>query len=144
MTINEAERAALGRMNSKVDEEKIPAQNSTIHNVRRRNSNESTPPIYFDSEPSSQPPEYDTQESSSHSAPVRPTPNRQQTPAATVNAILALPYVDIDAQRRAERKNKTVLQTIIDTATDRESTLAFNFASQALNNSFFMDYLVRF
>ncbi|KLO16383.1 manganese and iron superoxide dismutase [Schizopora paradoxa] len=46
-----------------------------------------------------------------------------------------------DQVKGTEHQNKTVLQTIIDTATDRDSTLAFNFASQALNNSFFMDYL---
>ena len=35
------------------------------------------------------------------------------------------------------------MQTIIDTAPDRSKTLAFNYASQALNNSFFLDTLVR-
>ena len=40
-------------------------------------------------------------------------------------------------------ENKSVVQTIIDTATDRDATLAFNYASLALNNSFFMDYIVR-
>jgi hypothetical protein len=40
--------------------------------------------------------------------------------------------------------NKSVVQTIIDTAPDRSKTLAFNYASQALNNSFFLDTLVRY
>ena len=35
------------------------------------------------------------------------------------------------------------MQTIIDTAPDRSKTLAFNYASLALNNSFFLDTLVR-
>jgi Fe-Mn family superoxide dismutase len=42
-----------------------------------------------------------------------------------------------------ELENKSVVQTIIDTAPDRSKTLAFNYASQALNNSFFLDTLVR-
>ena len=42
-----------------------------------------------------------------------------------------------------ELANKSVVQTIIDTAPDRSKTLAFNYASQALNNSFFLDTLVR-
>lgn len=37
---------------------------------------------------------------------------------------------------------KTVLQTMLDTATDKSKTRAFDLASLALNNSFFMDYLV--
>ena len=41
-----------------------------------------------------------------------------------------------------ELANKSVVQTIIDTAPDRSKTLAFNYASQALNNSFFLDTLV--
>jgi hypothetical protein len=43
-----------------------------------------------------------------------------------------------------ELANKSVVQTIIDTAPDRSKTLAFNYASQALNNSFFLDTLVRY
>ena len=42
-----------------------------------------------------------------------------------------------------ELTDKSVMQTIIDTAPDRSKTLAFNYASQALNNSFFLDNLVR-
>ncbi|KAF9782792.1 Manganese/iron superoxide dismutase [Thelephora terrestris] len=40
-----------------------------------------------------------------------------------------------------ELANKSVVQTVIDTAPDRSKTLAFNYASQALNNSFFLDTL---
>ncbi|TEB35475.1 hypothetical protein FA13DRAFT_1728284 [Coprinellus micaceus] len=38
-----------------------------------------------------------------------------------------------------ENQNKSVTQTVINTATARERTLAFNYASLALNNSFFLD-----
>ena len=43
-----------------------------------------------------------------------------------------------------ELANKSVVQTVIDTAPDHSKTLAFNYASQALNNSFFLDTLVRY
>jgi Fe-Mn family superoxide dismutase len=38
---------------------------------------------------------------------------------------------------------KSVVQTVIETAPDRNKALAFNYASEALNNSFFLDFLVR-
>jgi superoxide dismutase, Fe-Mn family len=41
-----------------------------------------------------------------------------------------------------ELENKTVAQTVISTAADRARTLAYNYASQALNNSFFLDSVV--
>ena len=41
-----------------------------------------------------------------------------------------------------ENENKSVSQTVINTATARERTLAFNYASLALNNSFFLDNIV--
>lgn len=41
-----------------------------------------------------------------------------------------------------ENQNKSVTQTVINTATARERTLAFNYASLALNNSFFLDNIV--
>ena len=40
------------------------------------------------------------------------------------------------------QENTTVTQTVLDTATLKERTLAFNYASLALNNSFFLDQLV--
>ncbi|TDL29795.1 manganese and iron superoxide dismutase [Rickenella mellea] len=40
-----------------------------------------------------------------------------------------------------QHENKSVVQTMIDTAADRSKTLAFNYASQALNNSFFLERL---
>lgn len=40
-------------------------------------------------------------------------------------------------------ENKSVAQTVIDTAPDPTKSLAFNYASEALNNSFFLDFLVR-
>lgn len=39
-------------------------------------------------------------------------------------------------------ENKNVLQTIIDTASDRDRILAFNYASLSANNSFFLDSIV--
>ncbi|KAJ2930185.1 hypothetical protein H1R20_g6854, partial [Candolleomyces eurysporus] len=36
-------------------------------------------------------------------------------------------------------ENSTVVQTVISTSTNREKTLAFNYASLALNNSYFLD-----
>ena len=41
------------------------------------------------------------------------------------------------------QETKSVAQTVIETALERSKTLAFNYASQALNNSFFLDFLVR-
>ncbi|KAI0079739.1 manganese and iron superoxide dismutase [Panus rudis PR-1116 ss-1] len=38
-----------------------------------------------------------------------------------------------------EQENKSVVQTVIDTATDPNKVLAFNYASEALNNSFFLE-----
>ncbi len=42
----------------------------------------------------------------------------------------------------SKHEHQTVLNTVIGTSLDREMTLAFNYASQALNNSFFLDHLV--
>jgi hypothetical protein len=39
-------------------------------------------------------------------------------------------------------ETKSVAQTVIDTAQDRSKSLAFRYASEALNNSFFLDFLV--
>jgi hypothetical protein len=41
-----------------------------------------------------------------------------------------------------EYDNQSVAQTVISTSDDRSKTLAFNYASLALNNSFFLDHLV--
>lgn len=41
-----------------------------------------------------------------------------------------------------ELENSSIVQTIIDTADDRQHTLAFNYASLALNNSYFLENLV--
>jgi hypothetical protein len=40
-------------------------------------------------------------------------------------------------------ETKSVAQTVIDTAQERSKSLAFRYASEALNNSFFLDFLVR-
>lgn len=42
-----------------------------------------------------------------------------------------------------EQENKSVVQTIIDASTDPDKVLMFNYASEALNNSFFLENLVR-
>ncbi|KAF2850087.1 hypothetical protein T440DRAFT_397703 [Plenodomus tracheiphilus IPT5] len=75
-------------------------------------------PIYYNSEPSSQPPQYtnepSTQAHSGLSVISQATisklgpQNHYSAQVATVSAILASPYVDLDAQRRADRKNKTL------------------------------------
>ena len=65
-----------------------------------------TPPIYYDSEPSSQPPRYPNQQ-----PPSQPKPTSQHSTgatASTIAAVLGSEYVDLDAQRRAERKKKTL------------------------------------
>jgi hypothetical protein len=41
-------------------------------------------------------------------------------------------------------EKKSVAQTVIETAQRRDLSLAFNYASLALNNSFFLQTLVRF
>jgi len=46
-----------------------------------------------------------------------------------------------DEVKGTAQETKSVAQTVIDTAPDRTKTLAFNYASQALNNSFFLDFL---
>lgn len=40
-------------------------------------------------------------------------------------------------------EHKSVAKTVIETAPNREMALAFKYASEALNNSFFLDFLVR-
>ena len=42
-----------------------------------------------------------------------------------------------------EFANQSIVQTILGTALSEEYTLAFNYASLALNNSYFLDNLVR-
>lgn len=41
-----------------------------------------------------------------------------------------------------EFESSSVVETVVGTAQDRSKTLAFNLASQALNNSFFLSNLV--
>ena len=41
-----------------------------------------------------------------------------------------------------EEENKSIVQTVINTAANRSKAMAFNYASLALNNSFFLDMLV--
>jgi hypothetical protein len=81
-------------------------------------------PVYYDSEPSSQPPKYldrhltsgrpnPTKRSEAAGAIITSSPeptnqHRNSAHASTVAAVLASPYEDIDAQRRAARKRKTL------------------------------------
>lgn len=89
--------------------------------IRNTCSLDDTPPIYYDSEPSSQPPQYpDHRHSQSQveptsstrlQAPTKPPhQHRNSAPASTIHAILASPHVDLDAERRANRKSKTLRQ----------------------------------
>jgi hypothetical protein len=82
------------------------------------------PPIYYDSEPSSQPPKYlngssnpgqsvsstkpEAASSTRTSSPKPANQHRNSAQASTVAAILASPYEDLDAQRRTARKKKTL------------------------------------
>ncbi|KAL4241474.1 hypothetical protein ABKN59_000104 [Abortiporus biennis] len=43
--------------------------------------------------------------------------------------------------KRTEQEHKSVVQTLIDASTDPTKVLAFNYASEALNNSFFLETL---
>jgi len=76
------------------------------------------PPVYYDSEPSSQPPKYPSLQQNPSVQPPPPSPpsqtlakpsnpHRNSAPASTIAAILASPHEDLDAQRRADRKKKT-------------------------------------
>jgi hypothetical protein len=83
-------------------------------------SADDTPPIYYNSEPSSQPPRYpntqpalspsiSTTKSQVTTNSLKPAnQHRNSAPASTVAAVLAFPYDDLDAQRRADRKKKTL------------------------------------
>lgn len=42
-----------------------------------------------------------------------------------------------------ELENKTIAQTVIETAGDPNRVLTYNYASEALNNSFFLNSFVR-
>ncbi|KAK7696581.1 hypothetical protein QCA50_001239 [Cerrena zonata] len=44
-----------------------------------------------------------------------------------------------DEVKSTEQENKSVVQTVIDTAADPNKVLAFNYSSEALNNSFFLE-----
>jgi hypothetical protein len=105
-----------------IEDKSVPGPTNQNRNSTR---DDEDPPIYYDSEPSSQPPRYrninsSQPESSSFTKPQGPI-NKMSTPtplnqhrngaqASTVAAILASPYEDLDAQRRADRKNKTLRQ----------------------------------
>lgn len=88
-------------------QERLHATDDRRHNT----SADVDPPIYYDSEPSSQPPKYNNTSSPSSTSATNPRQNHQHrnsAPAATVAAILACPSIDLDAERRANRKRKTI------------------------------------
>ncbi|KAH6857417.1 hypothetical protein BKA58DRAFT_394142 [Alternaria rosae] len=89
----------------------------TNTNANRNNIDpDETPPIYCDAEPSAQPPKYPDNQSTSptdlQKGPTsRPKPTNQHrtgAPASTIAAVLGSEYTDLDAQRRADRKKKTL------------------------------------
>jgi hypothetical protein len=90
---------------------------NTIVNGNTVNSDE-IPPIYYNSEPSGQPPIYSNNQTTSHAEPQavstsQTTPTNQHrtsAPASTIAAVLASGYDDLDAQRRADRKKKSLRQ----------------------------------
>jgi hypothetical protein len=84
-------------------------------------------PMYYDSEPSSQSPKHlnvrdlptstsqsphatTFQANTATSTPKPPSTHRNSAPAATVAAILASPYEDLDDQRREHRTSKTICE----------------------------------
>ncbi|KAH7068131.1 hypothetical protein BKA63DRAFT_521192 [Paraphoma chrysanthemicola] len=106
-------------MGSKSDlipqENKSKSRDTDINGTTNNTCNtEEMPPIYYDSEPSGQPPGYPNaqfttaQPQLSDSQPKPPNRHRDSAPASTIAAVLATGYDNLDAQRRAERKNKTL------------------------------------
>ena len=85
---------------------------NTTTNVNRNNvDSKETPPIYYDAEPSAQPPKYPDNKSTSPASRPAPTNQRHSSgaPASTIAAVLGSEYSsDLDAQRRADRKKKTL------------------------------------
>ena|ERR1700733_724590 len=51
-------------------------------------------------------------------------------------------FLILDHLTDTELESQSIVQTVISTARDPNRILAFNMASQALNNSFFLDNLV--
>ncbi|KAI4923553.1 hypothetical protein J4E85_008592 [Alternaria conjuncta] len=86
---------------------------NTNANVNRNHVDpDETPPIYYDAEPSAQPPRYPDKQSTSSTEPQkgplsRPTPSNAHR-SSGAPAILGSEYTDLDAQRRADRKKKTL------------------------------------
>jgi hypothetical protein len=113
-------------MVSKLKDDLNKERSTAIPDSSSRNitSDDEVPPIYYDSEPSSQPPKYHNglstpgqsisstepgvASTTTTSSPKPTNQHRNSAQASTVAAILASPYEDLDAQRRADRKNKTL------------------------------------
>jgi len=100
----------------KPDPTDVNTNTNTGTNVSRNRINpEETPPIYYDAEPSAQPPKYPdkpstspTEQQKGPSSRPKPTNQHSGAPARTIAAVLGSEYTDLDAQRRAERKKKTL------------------------------------
>ena len=60
-----------------------------------------------------------------------------------VGRLSRVPKTFCSPSKGTSEADKSVAQTVINTSTVRSKTLAFNYASEALNNSFFLDMLVR-
>jgi hypothetical protein len=99
----------------------IEKSNSTDANTNTKvdgnnAGSDETPPIYYDAEPSAQPPSYPDKQSMSptelQKEPMsRPKPTNQHStgaPKSTIVAVLGSESTDLDAQRRADRKRKTL------------------------------------
>ncbi|CAN9243120.1 unnamed protein product [Alternaria alternata] len=99
----------------------IEKSNSTDANTnakvdRNHVGSDETLPIYYDAEPSAQPPNYPNKQSTSPTElckrPLsRPKPTNQHStgaPASTIAAVLGSGYTDLDSQRRADRKKRTL------------------------------------
>jgi hypothetical protein len=113
----------MGSKSSDGQNKENPAAVTTTPNRNIVDCDESLP-VYYDSEPSSQPPRYlnrhpisrqsnssrkpEATNSTTASSPKPTDQHRSSAQASTVATILASPYEDLDAQRRALRKKKTL------------------------------------
>ena len=90
--------------------------NTNTNADRNKVDSDDTPPIYYDAEPSAQPPSYPNNQSTPptelQKGPAsRPKPTNLHStgaPASTIAAVLGSEHTNLDAQRRADRKSKTL------------------------------------
>jgi hypothetical protein len=121
-----AQAISLANMGSEPNEDQNKEKPMAMPTSSTRNtaSEDEVPPMYYDSEPSGQPPKYLHGHSISGQSTLSAKPEAAKTsttssskptnqhhnsaPTSTIAAILALPHEYLDAQRRAARKNKTL------------------------------------